>query len=116
MSGRWVEAMKTPTVWKANRKVRGYEEPHSDQGWFAATVTIQGVRMVWSKWAEMSDKEYEAFVGDYTQAFLDAEVRDGEQLFAQPPERWRPQYLLDGRQVVWRVRKALPGLRTSTRR
>ena len=29
---------------------------HSDQCCFAATVTIQGVRMVLSKWAEMSDR------------------------------------------------------------
>ena len=46
MSGRWVVTMKTPTVWKAKWTVRGYEEPHSDEGCFAATATLQGVRMV----------------------------------------------------------------------
>ena len=45
MSGRWVGAMKTPTVWRSWYTARGYEEPHSDEGCFAATGTIQGIRM-----------------------------------------------------------------------
>ena len=40
------------------------------------------------------------FVADYTQAFLTAEVRKGEQLYAQPPEGWNPKVLMDGRRVV----------------
>ena len=58
---------------------------------------------------------HEAFVADYTQAFLNAEVREGEQLYAQPPEGWIPKILTDGRRVVWRVREAMLGLRTSPR-
>ena len=85
MSGRWV----APTAWKAKRTVRGNEEPHSDEGRFAATATVQGVRMVLSRCADMRDKAYEAFVGDYTQACLNAEVRDGEQRCAQPPGGWK---------------------------
>ena len=37
------------------------------------------------------DQGHEAFVADYTQAFLNAEVREGEQLYAQPPEGWNPK-------------------------
>ena len=59
---------------------------------------------------------HEAFVADYTQAFLTAEVREGEQLCVQPPEGWTPKLLQDGRRVVWKVRKAMLGLRTSPRR
>ena len=55
-------------------------------------------------------------MADYTQAFLNAQVREGEQLYAQPPEGWNPNILTDGRCVVWRVRKAMLGLRTSPRR
>ena len=55
-------------------------------------------------------------MADCTQAFLNAEVREGEQLCAQPPEGWNPKILTDGRRVVWRVRKAMLGLRTSPRR
>ena len=62
------------------------------------------------------DQGHEAFVADYTQAFLNAEVREGEQLYAQPLEGWNPKILTDGRRVVWRVRKAMLGLRTSPRR
>ena len=42
MSGRWVDTMKTPTVWRSKYTARGYEEPHSDEGCFAATATISG--------------------------------------------------------------------------
>ena len=45
-----------------------------------------------------------------------AEVRDGEQLYGQPPEGWTPKLLQDGRRVVWKVRNTLLGLRTSPRR
>ena len=62
------------------------------------------------------DQGHEALVADYTQAFLNAEVREGEQLYAQPPEGWNPKILMDGRRVVWKVRKAMLGLRTSPRR
>ena len=61
-------------------------------------------------------RQHETFVADYTQAFLNAEVREGEQLYAQPPEGWNPKILTDGRLVVWRVRKAMLGQRTSPRR
>ena len=50
---------------------------------------------------------------DYTQVFFNAEVREGEQLYAQPPDGWNPKILMDGRRVVWKVRKAMLGLRTS---
>ena len=44
MSGRWVDTMKTPTVWRSKYTTRGYEEPQCDEGCFAATATIQGIR------------------------------------------------------------------------
>ena len=40
ISGRWVDTMKTPTMWRSKYTARGYEEPHSDEGCFAATITI----------------------------------------------------------------------------
>ena len=95
---------------------RGSEEPHSDEGCFAATATVQGIRMLLARCLDKRDQGHEAFVADYTQAFLNAEVRKGEQLYAQRPEGWNPKILTDGRSVVWRVRKAMLGLRTSPRR
>ena len=66
-----------------------------------------------SRCLDKRDQGHEAFVADCTQAFLNAEVREGEQLYVQPPEGWNPKILVDGRRVVWKVRKAMLGLRTS---
>ena len=106
MSGRWVDTMKTPTMWRSKYSARGYEEPHSDEGCFAATARVQDIRMLLARCLDKRDQGHEAFVADYTQAFLNAEVREGEQLYAQPPEGWNPKTVTDGRRVVWRVRKA----------
>ena len=76
----WVETTKTPTLWKAKWTVRGYEEPKSDEGCFAATATTEGVPMVLAWCVDMRDnKGHEASVRGYTQAFLISAVRDGEQ-------------------------------------
>ena len=72
--------------------------------------------MLLARCLDKRDQGHEAFVADYTQAILNAEVREGEQLNAQPPEGWNPKNLMDGRRVVWKVRKAMLGLRTSPRR
>ena len=116
MSGRWVDTMKTPTMWISKYTARGYEEPHSTEGCFAATATIQGIRMLLARCLDKRDLGHEAFVADNKQAFLNAEVRECEQLYAQPPGGWTPKILMDGRRVVWKVRKAMLGLRTSPRR
>ena len=86
-------------MWRSKYTARGYEEPHSDEGFFAATATIQGIRMLLARCLDKRDQGHEAFVADDTQAFLIAEVREGEQLYAQPPEGWNPKILMDGRGV-----------------
>ena len=117
MSGRWVDAMKKlPKMSRSKYTARGYEEPHSDEGCFAATATTQGIGVLMARCLDKRDQGYEAFVPDCTQAFLNAEVREGEQLYAQPPEGWNPKILTDGRPVVCKVCKAMLGLRTSPRR
>ena len=72
--------------------------------------------MLLARCLDKRDQGHEASVAHYTQAFLNAEVREGEQLYAQQHESWNPKILTDGRRVVWRVRKAMLGLRTSPRR
>ena len=86
-------------MWRPKYTARGYEEPHSDEGCFAATATIQGIRMLLARCLDKRDQGHEAFVADYTQAFLNAEVGEGEHLYAQPPEGWNPKILTDGRRV-----------------
>ena len=104
MSGRWVDTMKTPTMWRSKYTARGSEDPLSDEGCFAATATIQGIRMLLARCLDKRDQGHDAFVGDYTQAFLNAGVRECEQLYAEPPEGWNPKILTDGRRVVECVR------------
>ena len=74
------------------------------------------IRMLSARCLDKRDQGHEAFVADYAQAFLNTEVREGEQMYAQPPEGSNPKILMDGRRVVWKVRKALLGLTTSPRR
>ena len=62
-SGRWVDTLKTPTMWYT---ARGYEEPHSDEGCFAATATIKGIRMLLARCLDKRDQGHEASVADYT--------------------------------------------------
>ena len=44
MSGRWVDTMKTSTMWRSEYTARGYEEPHSDEGCFASSSNFSGTR------------------------------------------------------------------------
>ena len=78
MSGRWVDTMKTPPILRSKYTARVYEEPHSDEGCFAATATIQDIRMLLARCPDKRDQGHGAFVAEYTQAFLNAEVREGE--------------------------------------
>ena len=77
---------------------------------------MKGIRMLLARCLDKRDQGHEAFVADCTQAFLNAEVREGEQLYAQPPESWNPKVLVDGRRVLWKVHKAMLGLGKSPRR
>ena len=43
MSGRWVDTMKPPTMWRSKYTARGCEEPHSDEGLFYAGLGHGGM-------------------------------------------------------------------------
>ena len=76
MSGRWVDTMETLTVWRSKYTARGYEEPQSDEGCFATTATIQGIRMLLARCLDKRGQGLETFVADYTQTFFNAEVHE----------------------------------------
>ena len=63
MSGRWVDTMKTPTVWRSEHTARGYGEPQSDEGCFAAAATIQGIRVLLAGCLDKRGQGHEAFCG-----------------------------------------------------
>ena len=48
---------------------RGYEEPHSDEGCFAATATMQGIRMLLARCLDKRDQGHEAFVAGLHTSF-----------------------------------------------
>ena len=91
--------MKTPTVWKSKYTARSYVEPHSEEVCIIATATILGIRsMLLARCLDERGQGHEAFVvADCPQAFINAEVREGEQLYAQPPEGCNPKIPMDGR-------------------
>ena len=87
-------------MWRSKYTARDYEEPHSDEGCFAATVNSTRHPHALGNVSRQSRSWTRSFVADYTQAFLNVEVREGEQLYAQPPEGWNPKILTDDRRVV----------------
>ena len=74
MSGRRVDTMKTPTVWRSKYTARGLRRTSQRCSCFAAAATIQGIRLLLARCPDKRDQGHEAFVADYTQAFLKAEV------------------------------------------
>ena len=61
MSGRWVDTMKTPTMWRSQYTARGCAEPHSNEGCFAATATKQVTRVLLAKCLDKRDQGHDAF-------------------------------------------------------
>ena len=64
-------------MWRSKYTARGCGEPHSDEGCFAATAKMQGIRMLLARCLDKREQGHEAFVAVYTQAFPNAEVREG---------------------------------------
>ena len=57
------------------------------------------------------------FLGDIKGAFMNALMKDGEVVIAQPPPEWQPTKLKASFQrVVWKLCKASYGLRTPPKR
>ena len=112
-----VAGWTTKTVWRSKYTARGCEGPHSDEGCFCSysnntghpyvlggmfsTDVVRNTRLLWQTTHQLSPA-------------LKSVI--GEQLYVQPPEGWTPKLLQDGRRVMWKVRKAVLGLRKSPRR
>ena len=86
MSGRWVDTMEIQVLCERLRRTSG------DEGCSAATATIQGICMLLQGVSTNVIRDTKLFVADYTQAFLNAEVREGERLYVQPPEGWNRRF------------------------
>mgnify|MGYP003929433127 CR=1 FL=1 len=55
------------------------------------------------------------YLADIKGAFLNAKMKDDEVILAQPPPEWTPTTQTKGR-VVWKLKKALYGLKSSQKR
>ena len=119
ISGKWVDTEKTPGVAKARWVLRGFEERAAKDDCYAATASLVAVRLilVWILVARAKFPDITLFLGDIKGAFLKALMKDGEVAIAQPPPEWQPTKLkANFQRVVWKLRKALYGLRTSPNR
>ena len=118
MSGRWVDTMKTPTMWRSKYTARGYEMKNLTAMKVALQLQQQ-YRAIVCSWQGVSTnviRDTKLLWQTTHKLFLNAKVREGEKLYAHPPDGWNPKILTDGRRVVSTVRKAMLGLRTSPRR
>ena len=116
VSGCWEDTMKTPTMWRSKFTARGYEELHSDEGCFAATSTGEGIRMVLARCLDKRDQGHEALCGRLHTSFFSTLMSVKANSCTHNHLNWNSKILTDGRRVVWRVHKAMLGLRTSPRR
>ena len=116
ISGTWVETEKTPGVANARWVLRGFEERAAKDDCYAATASLVAVRLilVWMLVARAKFLDIILFLGDIKGAFLNALMKDGKVVVAQPPPEWQPTKLKASFQrMVSKLRKALYGLRTS---
>jgi len=103
---RWVLYDRGPPKGEKARIVVQDVNHGAPEDVFAASPTCAGQRLclcmaAWRQW--------EAVLGDVSTAFLDAPLEDGQLVFCRPPPGLRREGFL------WRLKKAVYGLRTSPR-
>ena len=78
---------------------------------FATTTTTQGIRMLLTRCLDRRDQGHEAFMDK-----LFSTLREGEQLYAQPPEGWVSEHLRDaGKNICRASSKNMVSSSTSTK-
>ena len=98
ISGKWV--LKTH---KARYVLRGFEEDVKDEDVFASTTMTASVRMLPSLATDFKDMSCSAYAADMKTAFLNASMKDGDEVCARPPE-WQPESLDQSKgTVIWKL-------------
>ena len=78
--GKWV--LKP---FKARYVLRGFEEDVKDEDVSASTTMTASVRMLLSQATDFRNEGYTVFTSDVHTAFLNAQMKDGDVVYAKPP-------------------------------
>ena len=108
MSGRWVDTMKIPTMWRSKYTARSYEERQLLCNYNNNT----GHPHAFDKVSRQTRSGTRSFCGHK----LFSTLREGEQLYAQPPEGWVSEHLRDaGKNICRASSKNMVSSSTSTK-
>ncbi len=100
---------------RARWALRRFEEKAANDDCYAATASLVAVRSIlfWMFMIRARIHDVTLCLGHVKGAFLHALMKDGEVFLAQPPPEWRPSQLNgEFNKVIWKLQKALRGLRT----
>ena len=103
---RWVLTWKGEDV-KARLVAKGYSQDVTDYGTYASTPLLCSLKILLLV-AQM--RKWEILFADVSTAFLHAQLGEDEIIHVEPPAEYYPR---DQPRVVWRLRKALYGLKTA---
>ena len=99
ITGKWVDTEKVPGVAKARWVLRGFEEAATKDECYAATASLVTVRLMlaWMLSTKAKDPDVTVYLADVKGAFLNAKMKQGEIIMAQPPPEWKPTKLRETR-------------------
>ena len=98
ISGKWVLEPH-----KARYVLRGFEEDVNDEDVFASTTMTASVRMLVSPATDLKDKSCAVYAADVKTAFLNASMKDRDEVCARKHE-WQPDSLDQNKgTVIWKL-------------
>ena len=102
---------------KARFVLRGFEEDVKDEDVFASTTMTASVRMLLPQATDLRNEDYTVFTAGVTTAFVNAHMKDGDVVYANPPPEWQPETLEPSKGTVilaTTVKSLWPEMRTET--
>ena len=102
---------------KARCVLRSFEEDVKDEDVFAGTTMTASVRMLLPQATDLRNEGYTVFTADVKTAFVNAHMKDGDVVYANPPPEWQPETLEPSKGTVilaTTVKSLWPEKRTET--
>ena len=103
---RWVLVWKGDEV-KARLVAKGYSQDVTDYDTYASTPLLCSLKILL---LVAQTRKLEILFADVSTAFLHAELQSDEIIYVEPPTEYYPK---GSHKVVWKLRKALYGLKTA---